>query len=337
MFFSEIRLFAKKLTWRKTANLLACYANYGFALLSRKPVLWAMPMSLSVEPTTACNLFCDECESRKPYFPRPTGEIELIFFKKIIDQFSPTLANLFLYLQGEPFLHPDFFDIVSYAARQKGIFTATSSNGHFLSPENARKTVKSGLDKLIISINATTPELHKKYTRTGNLQTVLKGVENLLAARKKLKASTPTVVLQMLVSRDSENQIGEFRKLAKQLGADQIRLETMQLTDFKNGNQWMPKNLKYSRYRKNNDGQFEIKNPLRNHCSRLWNSAVITWNGDVLPCCFDKSGRYPMGNLHTQNFRQIRNNQQFCAFRRKVLQNRKRIDICTNCTQGLRR
>ncbi|RLD50283.1 MAG: radical SAM protein, partial [Bacteroidetes bacterium] len=75
---------------------------------------------------------------------------------------------------------------------------------------------------------------------------------------------------------------------------------------------------------------------LKNRCKRLWQSAVITNSGDVLPCCFDQDADYVSGNMQEMRFSDINNNPESVNFRKKLLTNRKQIDICRNCTEGLR-
>ena len=58
-------------------------------------------------------------------------------FKRTIDELHDTLLYLIFYFQGEPYLHPDFLELVRYAADRK-IYTATSTNAHYLTDDNAR-------------------------------------------------------------------------------------------------------------------------------------------------------------------------------------------------------
>ncbi len=77
-----------------------------------------------------------------------------------------------------------------------------------------------------------------------------------------------------------------------------------------------------------------IKNRQPNSCFRMWSSCVITWDGNVVPCCFDKDAKYAAGNMNKQNFNQIWRGHFFQDFRRNILHDRKSIDICTNCSQN---
>ena len=141
-----------KLTPRRGFNALKVLSSYYISRMAGKPVQWGYPVSISFEPTTSCNLRCPECPSGLRAFTRPTGMLENSFFRKTIDEMHHELLYLIFYFQGEPFLNPSFLEMVKYASGKK-IYTATSTNAHYLTDDNARKTVESGLDRLIISID----------------------------------------------------------------------------------------------------------------------------------------------------------------------------------------
>jgi radical SAM protein with 4Fe4S-binding SPASM domain len=100
-------------------------------------------------------------------------------------------------------------------------------------------------------------------------------------------------------------------------------------------NQLIPTISKYSRYKKNASGATIPKNGLKNHCWKLWHANVITWDGLVVPCCFDKDATHQLGNLRTQNFKEVWDNDNYRQFRRELMADRKNIDICANCSEGL--
>jgi radical SAM protein with 4Fe4S-binding SPASM domain len=322
-----------KFTLRRSANAIGVLAGYWLSKLAGKPIVFGFPVSLSIEPTTSCNLRCPECPSGLRSFTRETGMLEEKLFKKVIDEVHDRIYYLLFYFQGEPFLNPGFLEMVRYSASKK-IYTATSTNGHFLDDETARETVESGLDRLIISIDGTTQETYEKYRIGGRLDKVIEGAQNIIAWKKKLKSSTPQVVFQFLVVKPNQHQIADAKKLAKQTGVDRIVFKTAQIYDYKNGSNLIPTITEYSRYRIKKDNTYEIKNELLNHCWRLWHSAVITWDGQLLPCCFDKDANYKMGNLRKEDFKPVWKGNDYMNFRKSVLSGRKEIDICTNCTEG---
>lgn len=142
------------------------------------------PIAISIEPTTSCNLRCPQCPSGLRQFTRDTGMLETDLNKKIIDELKSTLTYITYYFQGEPYLNTDFLSMVSYAS-QHNIYTATSTNAHYLTPEISEATVQSGLKRLIISLDATSQETYSKYRIGGNLEKVLEGTKNIVEAKRR--------------------------------------------------------------------------------------------------------------------------------------------------------
>lgn len=323
----------KKLSPSKLTNAARLYASYYLSLKRGRPLHHGLPMTLSVEPTTACNLRCPECPSGLRAFSRPVGSISGDFFRQVVEEMADTLIFMILYFQGEPYIHPQFLDMVNFAHRKK-IYTITSTNGHFLSEENAIKTVESGLDRLIISIDGSTQEVYETYRKSGDLSQVLEGTANLIRAKKKLRAGNPHIIFQTLVLETNRHQIPEIQKLAKKLGVDEVKLKTAQFYNYENGHPLMPLDSRYSRYSRIADGTFQLKYALQNQCWKMWHSAVVTWDGKVVPCCFDKDASYPMGDLRRENFTAIWRSEAYRDFRQAILKGRSNIDICSNCSEG---
>ena len=292
-----------------------------------------MPVSMSLEPTTSCNLRCPECPSGLRSFSRPTGMLTDEVFFKVIDELRRDLLYLTFYFQGEPYLHPRFLDYVTYA-RNSGIYTATSTNAHFLDREKAEATIRSGLDRLIISIDGTSQETYEQYRVGGKLEKVLAGTREVIQARKRLRSKTPFIIFQFLVVRQNEHQVEEVKQLARNLGVDQVAIKTAQIYDYENGSDLMPENPRYSRYEKLADGKYRIRNPLNNECWRMWQGCVITWDGKVVPCCFDKDAHHTMGNVAGKQFRQIWKSDAYQQFRQTILSGRDKVEMCRNCTEG---
>jgi radical SAM protein with 4Fe4S-binding SPASM domain len=258
------------------------------------------------------------------------------FFEQTIDDIHKDLLYLIFYFQGEPFLNPEFLPMVKYAA-QKKIYTATSTNAHYLTEEKAKQTVESGLDRLIISIDGTTQDVYQQYRVGGNLEKVIAGAKNIVKWKKELNSKKPFVVFQFLVVKPNEHQLEEVKQLAKEVGVDDVWFKTAQVYDYENDpNQLIPTLNKYSRYKKNADGSYAPKNKLQNHCWKLWHANVITWDGLVVPCCFDKDAMHQLGNLKMQSFKQVWQNDNYKQFRKELMTSRKNIDICANCSEGLK-
>ena len=332
--FNDSKNLFKKLTIRRIWNVLKVMSSFQLSQWLKKPIQWGYPISVSFEPTTSCNLRCPECPSGLRAFTRPTGMLQKDFFKETIDDIHQHLLYLIFYFQGEPYLNPEFLDMVKYAS-SKNIYTATSTNAHYITDDVAKKTVESGLDRLIISIDGTTQDVYQQYRVGGNLNKVIEGTKKIVQWRKALNSKTPFIFFQFLVVKPNEHQLEEIKQLAKEIGVDEVRFKTAQVYDYETDpNQLIPNNEKYSRYKKGKDGKYKPKNKLVNRCWKLWHANVITWDGLVVPCCFDKDAMHQLGNMKNESFKNIWNNSNYKQFRTELMKSRKNIDICSNCSEG---
>jgi radical SAM protein with 4Fe4S-binding SPASM domain len=190
------------------------------------------------------------------------------------------------------------------------------------------------LDRLIISLDGTTNEVYRQYRIGGDMEKVLQGARNIVKWKKELKSKTPYVFFQFLVVKPNEHQIEDARRLAQEIGVDDIRFKTAQIYDYEKGNPLIPSIDKYSRYALQADGTYQIKNSLSNHCWKMAHACVITWDGLVVPCCFDKDASHQLGDLKNKSFREVWKSPAYNYFRAKLVASRKNIDICANCSDG---
>jgi radical SAM protein with 4Fe4S-binding SPASM domain len=323
----------KKLTVAKSFNFFKLALGFHLSRILQRPLQLGLPMFVSIEPTTSCNLRCPQCPSGLREFTRETGMLKPALFEKVICQLEKQLHSLTFYFQGEPYLNPHFLEMVKVASA-KNIYTITSTNAHYLTEENCRKTVESKLDKLIISLDGLNQEVYEKYRVGGTIDKVFEGTKEILKQKKLLNSNTPHVIWQFVVFKQNESQIKTIKKLGKEFGVDEVKIKTAQIYDFENGHDLIPDAQEFSRYKKDSNGKYIIKNKLLNQCWRMWQGCVITWDGKVVPCCFDKDAKHQLGNLETDKFETLWYSEAYNKFRGAVLNSRQKIDICTNCTEG---
>jgi radical SAM protein with 4Fe4S-binding SPASM domain len=325
----DAQRFLSLLTIRKIINLWVQTLLNHCSYLSRKSLHGGYPWSISIETSSVCNLKCPECPTGRGEVYREYPEMPFEIFKKIIDESATHLIYLMLYFQGEPFLAKNFHRMVSYAKNKK-IYTMTSTNGHFLGEANCEKIIESGLDRIIISVDGATAESYKKYRVNGDFNKVTMGIKNLVAAKRKRKVNHPLVVLQAVIFKHNQEEIQQVKEFGKKLGVNKITYKSAQIQDFKNGSDLMPVE-KHTRYIKKN-GFYQLKKRNR-MCRKIWASMVFTTGGNALPCCYDKHGKYIIGNIQSEKIHEIWNSPKLQDFRHRIIKNKEVIGICNNCFQ----
>ncbi|SFG49375.1 radical SAM additional 4Fe4S-binding SPASM domain-containing protein [Algoriphagus hitonicola] len=324
--------FVRMLTIQKILNLMLLRVSFWLSQELGQVILWGKPTTLSIEPTTSCNLRCPECPSGLRAFTRPTGMLQEELYRKIIDQSKNSLTWLHLYFQGEPFLNPGFLELVHYA-NSRNIFTSTSTNAHYLNAKTNSRILDSGLKQLIVSMDGVTQESYEKYRIGGHLEKVQNGLRELLDLRKEKGEVFPRIIVQFLVTGQNEHEIPALKRWAKEIGVDELQLKSIQIYDYQNGSELIPSDLGYSRYIPDGNGKWKLKKKIENKCWRMWQGAVVTWDGKVVPCCFDKDAKYVMGDFNSQKLPQIWKSTPYSIFRKQLLSDRNQIEICRNCTE----
>jgi len=313
-------------------NLARMTASYRLSVLTGRSIVWGRPYTLTIEPTNRCNLSCPECPSGNGAMTRPQGMLAFEDFRGIVDEVRREVFYLQLFFQGEPFINNRLLDMIRYA-HDRRMYVSVSTNAHYIRETTATELVASGLDRLIVSIDGLTQEVYEQYRVGGTLAKVHEALE-LLQGERRRRGSGMELVLQLLVTRQNEEQLGALRSLARRYDAE-IALKTMQVYSIEGAEQFLPKDERYSRYHRVN-GELRTKNRLRNRCVRLWERSVITWDGTVVPCCFDKDADHPLGHLNGRSFAEVWQSDEYHAFRRKILAGRKNVEMCRNCTEGMK-
>lgn len=321
-------------TITKLPNIFLVVFSYFICKLTKKNFVLGFPFMLMLEPTNICNLRCPLCITGSDQMTRKDGVMELNNFKKIMDEVGDYLVHLTLWSQGEPFVNRNFTEMIRIA-KDKGIKTMTSTNGHFLI-ENAEKIVNSGLDVLIVAMDGASQQTYEKYRVNGNFEKVQNGMKAVSEAKKKLNSKTPEIELQFIVMKHNEHETDRIRNLAYECGAQVISIKTAQVYTEEQAAEFLPTNEKYRRYELDTSGKIKTKQKEVNFCRWVLLCPVINWDGTVSPCCFDKNAEYGLGNVFSNGgLKKIWKSEKYAKFRQQIFTKRKDIPICSNCSEGL--
>lgn len=298
-------------------------------------IVWGKPFSATIEPTNFCNLKCPECPSGLGRLTRPLGIVDFDNFEKYCKEISDTVFYLQLFFQGEPLVNKNLPKLVEIAHKYN-MYVAISTNGILVNQNIAQKLIEAKIDKVIFSIDGLDEETYQNYRIGGKFENAFKGFETLLLEKQKNNVSYPFVEFQFIVMKQNEHQIKKVLELQKLKGLNKVTLKTMQVYSKESAEYFLPTSEKYRRYVIDENGELKLKGKFKNQCFAIWRTIVITWDGNVVACCFDKDGFTKLGNLNKQSLFNVWNGKKFNNFRNAILKNRANITMCKNCTEGVK-
>lgn len=319
----------KSLSFSRIYNYCKLCITFVLSHRLKKHYFVALPSFLSIEPTNICNLQCPECPTGNKSSIVPKGKIDVTLCQNLIQQIENSVLWINLYFQGEPFVCESVVEIIKMTTDAK-IMSSISTNAHFIDDELAEKIVCAKLTKLIVSLDGYNQESYEKYRRNGKFQKVVDGLQSIQRAKQKYHSALPLVELQCLLFSHTETHKDEIRRIGLKYDVDKIVFKRAQFYSSENIDM-LPSRKKNSRY-KVADGTMTTKKSLRNKCWKLWSSCIVAWNGNVLPCCFDKNHTFSYGNIGNQSFQDIWFSNKSKNFKKTIHTNRKQIDICQNCS-----
>jgi len=322
--FASQLLRSGKLTFRKLFNLIRVKVYYHLRLSKASPY----PAILVVEPTNNCQLRCTKCrtldnnifdyafESRPGSIP--IGRIELSAFQKVVDELHENLLIAVLYMQGEPFLSQDIYQMVQYCT-DKNLATIIGTNGMLCGKENADKIVNSGLDILKVAVSGFKQETYERYHIKGDIE-LIKNNLNDLSEVKRRNGSDLKIVVEYIIFDYNCDEFYEFKKYCDSIGIlcsprqdNWTSADEIQSDDEREG-VWYSKRL----------------------CDWLWGVLALNHDGTIIPCCVYSKSSEPLifGNMlqGIDHCKDIWNNQEFTDFRKQhLIGGRKGDPVCATC------
>jgi radical SAM protein with 4Fe4S-binding SPASM domain len=287
----------------------------------------AAPFAATFEASAVCNLKCPECIHAEGNFRRNTSLAGMDSFSAFLRFLPSSVFYLNLSFQGEPLLNPLLPEMIKMAAEKK-LYTTISTNAQLLDRGMADKLIGSGLCRIIISADGIRQETYEAYRSGGNFAQVTEAIGLLAASRKKLRKSNPLIVVQFLVHRLNEHEMKHAAAFFRRTGADLTIFKSMQLLHHENAAYWLPAGEKYRRYIAG-EMSLKLKCEKKSYCARVRDTLVVTGDGDIVPCCYDKKGEYVMGNIFRDEFLGIWHGKAFTDLRRRA--DAGEPCICANC------
>lgn len=297
---------------------------------------WGRPVFITIEPTTACDLRCPVCETGAGILNRDRGQMSFEHFRRLLDRIGSHTNAIQLYFMGEPFLNRQIYDMIRYA-KERSVYVNTYSDGSFF---DARKVVKSDIDEVNFNIGGMTQETHRIYRVGSKLSNVIDNIRALVEERARRvseghdRQPRPMVSVGFIVMKHNEHEVEKFLEIAPTWGGDRVHVVDPCVRDMDQAKALLPTDRKYWFYDEQafKRGVLQPKVVPKNRCPWIYYSTVITWNGNVVPCCRDATGQHVMGNVFQEDFDHIWNGPKYREFRKTINTNQKELDICRLCS-----
>jgi len=322
---------------KRIVNAIKSTISRRLSKVFNRPIILGKPSILMIEPTNTCQLHCPQCFVGQGTLNRARGIMKIDDFASIIADVEDSVFFLMLFYAGEPFLNPNLIEMIQIAQKSK-INVLTSTNGQVpIDFDKAIKIVKSGIDRIVISMPGLTRQSYDLYNSGGDFSKSKNFIELLSKAKKYLGKSKPIIDIELLLLKTSEEDIKNANKIKTSWGADVLTFKTIFLSKRTDQtiSKWLPKNQELIRYHRL-DNKWVLRKDIGQFCNRLWQIATIYWNGDMAGCCCDQQGKRILGNILTDGgLGKVWQGKKAQDFRKEVMYQTKLPSVCQNCTGGL--
>jgi mycofactocin biosynthetic radical S-adenosylmethionine protein MftC len=294
------------------------------------------PVNVTWEMTYACNLACIHCLSdsgrKKP------GELTTDQCIQVIDELARNKVFQFNIGGGEPFMRPDFLDLMDHA-HEKGMVTCISTNGTLIDAEVARR-LDHRLVFIQVSLDGASALSNDAIRGEGSFGKVIKALEFL-------KQENIEVSINTVLTRRSISELDKLTDLAASFGAklrvsrfrpsgrgkkswSELNVSHAQMLEFSH---WLGEHLKVS----TGDSFFSVSTEERrslglNMCGACKLTCCLSPQGGVYPCAFLQDDEFYAGQLPVESFIDIwKNSPVFHSFRQleiKSCESCHRFDLC---------
>jgi radical SAM protein with 4Fe4S-binding SPASM domain len=269
------------------------------------------PLLVDLELASICNLKCPMCYTITDEFKQKVtqGFMDFDMFKRIIDEIAGKVYAIRLSFRGEPLLHKNFTDCVTYA-KNAGIQEVSSlTNGANLKGKKLEKILKSGIDWITVSIDGT-GETYEKIRKPIKFKQIIDNLTQIKNYKEKNNLMKPVIKVQGIwpaIREDPELYYNTFFPITDLIAFNPL--------------------IDYLRKDENIIYVDDFS------CPQLYQRIVIGSDGKVMMCSNDEDGKALIGDANEQTVHQIWHGPHLNAMRKKhsCSQGFKSIETCNEC------
>ncbi len=277
----------------------------------------AFPLQLDFELNSTCNLRCAFCVHGQERVPS-RFLAPLAFESAVLEGEEYGLVSVKLNYINEPLLYPDWWRFVRYAKEHGVLNVYFATNGVLLNERNRERAIDERVSKVMISLDATTPETFANIRRSTQFELITRNIEELIVLRERRGVSWPMVRVNFLKtelnSHEAEAFVARWNGVADAIGfQDQVGVPGVDEDAYA--------------------GQRAFQSEFR--CAFPSKMLVVDSRGEILPCCTFSGRLLSLGNLSRMTLGEAWTSDKMKALRREHLEKRWRSNpICRHCVLG---
>ncbi|MBN1540108.1 MAG: radical SAM protein [Candidatus Thermoplasmatota archaeon] len=312
---------------------------------ARKRKLESYPIKLYVEPTQRCNLNCWMCDRGRR---RSKEDMSISLFRKIEKELFEHVAEVDLFLNGEPLLSRTFPEMIRTSAKYSflpKIFT----NGLLLDENKMELLARHGVF-VNISFDGGTDTAYDSVRGKGNFNRLIPKLRRFVEVGREVSNDRFHLRFAVTLGMHNIQEAPKIIRLASELGIDDVmfgaldfgeyhdkhltsdpekcafflKLAKKEADDLKvrfscprkigpkiieDHHNWYDFPLSIDRFA---PFSLEENNPYGGICSYPWIETVIRSDGKVLSCC---QKHHYMGDITQTSFMDIWNNARYISLR----------------------
>lgn len=283
-----------------------------------------LPTMMCIELTNHCNAKCTFC-TQPEIMTRPKKHMPDIVMEECLTAIEKyNISEVMLAGMGEPFLYKKLLPVIG-RLKKMGVLVSITTNGSVLHVMEPSEIVESGLDKLLISMDAIeTGWLHQ--SKPGIKKTVdeiEQDIRDIYAYREERGRSTPLIRLKYQVLEDSNFM--EDKEKEKEIILSKVGVLCDEV-DLRKQHDWLGEAAE-------GVGNHTLpKATMNNICNQLIRTMEVSWNGDVGLCCMDFDNKVILGNILESDIKPIFNAEPIKEARRMYVNGSAAFHpMCSGC------
>lgn len=331
---SVVRGLFRRLHWlqhRPVPHSVAIGVRNFLAFALRSERAGRLPSLVKIDISPQCNLACPHCLHADPA-GRGRPLLDAQVFEKSsrmsVEQFAAIVAQLkgrvlavSLFYYGDPLIHPDLDAMIRIARAAKLAVHITTHFSYPLRVERIRKLVDAGLSHITVAVDGASQQTYGVTRVRGRLDLVLRNLKMLIDYKRERGLSRPYVEVQHLqFPHHSPGEKDAVRRIVMAMGVDHWKCSM--------GLRYDGSGALYNVV--DDEPDLPEREALPNRplprCHWPYSSAVIKFDGEVIPCCLWRVGKqyipgettHGLGNIFETPLAEIWNGPGYRALRRRV-------------------